>query len=210
MNLVFRTQLEEAARHLSKNDPILAGVIAAAPLPDFTPHTDYYRALTNSIIGQQLSVKAAATIKQRFANLFGDDFPAPEQIIARDIEELRSVGLSRPKARYVQDLAQRIIDGSVRFDTINQLSNDEIIAELTAVKGVGEWTVHMFLLFCMGRMDVLPTGDLGIRNGIKKLYGLSELPTPDEVRGVAAKHHWHPYESAASWYVWHSLDNAPK
>ena len=210
MNSIFQTQLKEATRHLSASDPILARVIASAPLPDITPHTDYYRALVNSIIGQQLSVKAAATIKQRFADLFGSDFPTPEQIIARDIEELRSVGLSRPKARYVQDLAQHIIDGTVRFATIDQLSNDEIIAELTAVKGVGEWTVHMFLLFCMGRLDVLPTGDLGIRSGIKKLYGLSELPSPDEVRQIAAANSWHPYESVASWYVWHSLDNAPK
>ena len=210
MNPVFQTQLKEAARYLSASDPILAKVIANAPLPDITPHTDYYRALVNSIIGQQLSVKAAATIKQRFVDLFGGEFPAPEQILGRDIEELRSVGLSRPKARYVQDLAQHIVDGTVRFDTIDQLSNDEIIAELTAVKGVGEWTVHMFLLFCMGRLDVLPTGDLGIRSGIKKLYGMDELPSPDEVRLVAEENDWYPYESVASWYVWHSLDNAPK
>jgi DNA-3-methyladenine glycosylase II len=207
MNLVFQEQLEEAARHLSVSDPSLAKVIANAPLPTFTPHTDYYQALVNSIIGQQLSVKAAATIKQRFVDLFDGQFPSPEQILARDIEQLRGVGLSRPKAGYIQDLARHILGGSVRFDT---LSNEEIISELTTVKGIGEWTVHMFLLFCMGRLDVLPTGDLGIRSGIKKLYRLEQLPTPDEVRSIAAKNHWHPYESVASWYVWHSLDNAPK
>lgn len=206
----FKTQLEAAASHLAAHDKRLADIIATAPLPTFTPHTDYYRALVNSIIGQQLSVKAAATIKQRFVDLFGGEFPLPEQISKRDIEELRSVGLSRPKASYVQDLARHILDGSVRFDTIDSLSNDEIIAELTAVKGIGEWTVHMFLLFCMGRLDVLPTGDLGIRNGSKKLYGLEELPTPDEMREIAAANNWHPYESVASWYIWHSLDNAPK
>jgi DNA-3-methyladenine glycosylase II len=206
----FQELLKNAAQYLSANDPRLAAVIANAPLPDFVPHTDYYKALVNSIIGQQLSVKAAATIKQRFVDLFGGTFPTPEQIITRDIEELRSVGLSRPKARYVQDLAQHIIDGRVRFDTIDHLTNDEIITELTAVKGIGEWTVHMFLLFCMGRLDVLPTGDLGIRSGIKQLYDLSELPSPDEVRLIAKDHHWHPYESVAGWYVWHSLDNAPK
>lgn len=210
MNPVFEAQLKEAAAHLSASDPVLAQVIASAPLPDFAPHTDYYRALVNSIIGQQLSVKAAATIKQRFVDLFDGSFPTPEQILGRDIEELRSAGLSRPKARYVQDLAQHIVEGTVRFDTIDQLSNDKIIAELTAVKGVGEWTVHMFLLFCMGRLDVLPTGDLGIRSGIKKLYGMDELPSPDQVRLVAKKNSWDPYESVASWYVWHSLDNAPK
>lgn len=206
----FQNQLKMATRHLTNVDPVLAAVIADAPLPDFVPHTDYYRALVNSIIGQQLSVKAAATIKQRFIDLFDGTFPLPEQIIERDIEELRSVGLSRPKAAYIQDLAQHILDGSVQFDTLDQQSNQAIIDELTAVKGIGEWTVHMFLLFCMGRTDVLPTGDLGIRSGIKKLYGLEQLPTPDEVRLIAEKNGWSPYESIASWYVWRSLDNAPK
>ena len=206
----FTLQLENAARHLAAHDTTLAAVITTAPLPTFVPHTDYYRALVNNIIGQQLSVKAAATIKQRFVDLFDGEFPSPEQIIRRDIEELRSVGLSRPKAAYVQDLARHVLDGSVRFDTLATLSNEEIIAELTAVKGIGEWTVHMFLLFCMGRLDVLPTGDLGIRSGIKKLYGFDELPSPEAVREIASSNHWHPYESVASWYVWHSLDNAPK
>jgi len=210
MTEIFQEQLRAAALHLAKADPVLAAVIEKSPLPDFVPHTDYYRALVNSIIGQQLSVKAAATIKQRFVDLFDGTFPLPEQIVAKDIEELRSVGLSRPKANYIQDLARHILGGSVRFDTLDQLSNDEIITELTAVKGIGEWTVHMFLLFCMGRTDVLPTGDLGIRSGMRKLYGLEELPTPDEVREVAKRGGWHPYESIASWYIWRSLDNAPK
>jgi DNA-3-methyladenine glycosylase II len=210
MTEIFQEQLRAAALHLAKADPILATVIESSPLPDFVPHTDYYRALVNSIIGQQLSVKAAATIKQRFVDLFDGTFPLPEQIVAKDIEELRSVGLSRPKANYIQDLARHILGGSVRFDTLDQLSNDEIITELTAVKGIGEWTVHMFLLFCMGRTNVLPTGDLGIKSGMRKLYGLKELPTPEEVREVAKRGGWHPYESIASWYIWRSLDNAPK
>jgi DNA-3-methyladenine glycosylase II len=210
MSNTFQDQLTVATHHLATNDSLLANVIAGASLPTFTPHTDYYRALVNSIIGQQLSVRAAATIKQRFVDLFDGTFPSPEQIIARDAEELRSVGLSQAKANYVQDLARHILDGSVRFDTIDTLTNEQIITELTAVKGIGEWTVHMFLLFCMGRLDVLPTGDLGIRSGMKKLYQLNELPKPDEVREIAVKNNWHPYESVASWYVWHSLDNAPK
>lgn len=210
MSQDFHQQLTAAAHHLSKADPVLSNVISTAPLPTFVPHTDYYKALVNSIIGQQLSVKAAATIKQRFVDLFGGSFPSPEQIIARDVEELRGVGLSRPKAGYVQDLAHHILDGSVQFGTLDQLSNDEIVTELTAVKGIGEWTVHMFLLFCMGRLDILPTGDLGIRSGIKKLYGLDELPDPETMQGIALKNNWHPYESVASWYIWHSLDNAPK
>lgn len=206
----FNQQLEVVARQLAANDRILASVIEAAPLPSFTPHTDYYKALVSSIIGQQLSVKAAATIRQRFVDLFDGEFPAPEQILTRSVEELRSVGFSRSKAGYVQDLARHILDGSVRFDTIDTLSNQAIITELTAVKGIGEWTVHMFLIFCMGRLDVLPTGDLGIRTGIKNLYNLDHLPTPDEVREIAAANKWSPFESAASWYIWHSLDNMPK
>ena len=201
---------QSAIDHLSRHDPVLAQVIANYKQPDFKPHGNYYQALVDSIISQQLSVKAAASIEKRFKDSFGGDFPSPQQILERDIEQLRSLGLSRPKASYIQDLAAKIIDGTVEFSTIDTLSNDEIIAELTKVKGIGEWTAHMFLLFCMGRSDVLPTGDLGIRNGIKLLYGFDQPPTPDDVRNIATKNKWHPYESVASWYIWQSLDNAPK
>ena len=198
-----------AIEHLRTNDAKLAKVIANHHAPQFSPHTDYYYELVTSIIGQQLSVKAAASITKRFVALFGS-FPTPEQILEKDIEELRSVGLSRPKASYIRDLAARIVDGSVRFNHLDRLSNQEIIDELTKVKGIGVWTVHMFLLFCMGRQDILPVGDLGIRNGIKLLYGLDHLPLAAEVETIAKKNHWHPYESIAAWYLWQSLDNAPK
>lgn len=201
--------LQTAADYLAKQDPTLAPIIAAHGLPTFTPHTNYYQELVDSIISQQLSVKAARAIEQRFMELFGGNFPTPEQILARNIDELRSVGLSRPKATYIQDLAQKIQDGIVVFDTLDELSNEEIIDELTKVKGIGVWTAHMFLMFCMGRLDILPIGDLGIRNGVQKLYGLDHVPAPDEVTEVAKQHKWSPYESVASWYVWQSLDNAP-
>jgi DNA-3-methyladenine glycosylase II len=201
---------EEAAAHLSKHDPVLAPIIAAAGPSTMRPHRNYYQALVGSIISQQLSVKAADTIERRFCELFGSsEMPAPEQILTKDTEELRSVGLSRGKAMYVRDLAQHVVDGSVRFDHLDTLSNDEIIAELVTVKGIGIWTVHMFLMFCVGRLDVLPVGDLGIKNGIMKLYGLDHAPTPDEMAALAKKNKWHPYESIASWYIWHSLDNKP-
>ncbi len=174
------------------------------------PHHNYYQALVDSIISQQLSVKAAATIEKRFCALFGsNDFPPPEAILTKDIDELRSVGLSRGKATYVRDLAQHMVDGTLKFDHLDIKTNDEIIKELTAVKGIGEWTAHMFLMFCVGRLDVLPIGDLGIRNGIQKLYKLDHVPTPQEVTEFASKRAWHPYESIACWYIWHSLDNAP-
>lgn len=199
----------EAAEYLGKNDPILGKVIKKSGPCTIRPHTNYYQELVDSIISQQLSVKAAAAIEGRFREMFGGKFPSPEQILTKDVEELRAIGFSYAKGRYVQDLAQHIIDGKVKFDTIDSLSNEEVIAELTAVKGIGEWTAHMFLMFCMGRSDVLPVGDLGIRNGIRALYGLEKAPTPDEVSDIAKKNNWYPYESIASWYVWASLDNKP-
>lgn len=202
-------QLVTAAKHLSKHDSVLAPVIASANLPDFKPHKDYYGALVNSIIGQQLSVKAAASIKQRFRELFGGELPAPKILLQKSVEELRAVGFSRAKASYVRDLAEHVIDGRVRFDKLDQQTNDEIIAELIDVKGIGEWTVHMFLMFCMGRLNVLPTGDLGVRNGIRELYNFQDLPTPDQIREISTKYNWHPYESVACWYVWEYLDNKP-
>jgi len=202
--------MDKTLTHLRDADARLAILIDTYPAPKFEKHTNYYHELVDSVISQQLSVKAARTIEGRFKDLFGGEFPSPEQIIDKDIEELRAVGLSRPKARYIQDLAAKIIDGTVVFDNIDELSNDEIIVELTKVKGIGVWTVHMFLMFCMGRLDVLPTGDLGIRNGVAKLYELNHIPTEREVEIIAEENNWHPHESVASWYIWQSLENTPK
>lgn len=202
--------LKKAAEYLSNADHTLAPVIALAGQPSIVPNKNYYQALVESIISQQLSVKAAATIAKRFVDLFpGEDFPTPGQILEKDIEELRGVGLSRQKATYIQDLAVKVLEGTVRFNHLDALSNDDVIKELTSIKGVGVWTVHMFLMFCMGRMDILPTGDLGIKNGIYSLYHLDEKPTPETMEMIAKEHNWHPYESVASWYIWHSLDNKP-
>ena len=201
--------LEQGAEHLASVDPVLAGVITRAPLPSFLPHKNYYQALVESIISQQLSVKAAETILNRFKGLFTAEFPTPEDILTQGIETYRSVGLSRQKAGYIRDLAEKVIDGTVKFDHLDSLSNQEVIDELIQVKGVGVWTVHMFLMFCMGRFDVLPTGDLGIRNGIQKLYSLKERPEDAAIQKIAKKNKWHPYETIASWYIWHSLDNKP-
>ncbi len=204
------TTLRLAAKHLSSQDPVLASIITTAGIATITPHKNYYQELVESIISQQLSVKAAATILKRFVGLFGStSFPTPNQILEKDIEALRMVGLSRQKAGYIQDLARKVQDGTVRFNHLDDLSNEAVIAELTQIKGVGLWTVHMFLMFCMGRLNVLPVGDLGIKNGIQKLYGLTILPTADAIEQVALKNNWHPYESVASWYVWQSIDTKP-
>ena len=200
-----------AKHHLSQVDAVLAPVITAHPLEPIQPHTNYYHELASSIIGQQLSVKAAATIEKRFVALFpGRTFPEPEDILEVSIDTLRSVGLSRPKAGYIQDMARRVIAGELQFCHLDRVSNEAVIRELTAVKGVGEWTAHMFLIFCMNRLDVLPIGDLGVRNGIAKLYKLPNVPTPTEVTLLARRKHWHPYESVAARYIWRSLDNEPK
>lgn len=201
--------MDKALAHLSKADSVLGDLIKHYPPPTFQAHANYYHELVDSIISQQLSVKAARTIESRFKDLFDGSFPSPEQILEKDIEELRAVGLSRPKAGYIQDLARKIIDGTVKFDNLDLLTNDEIVEELTKVKGIGVWTVHMFLMFCMARFDVLPVGDLGIRNGIWKLYGFDHLPSSHEIEQLAANNTWHPYESIASWYIWQSLDNTP-
>ncbi len=209
-NVLTSSIARKAAQHLSAADAVLAPVIKQSGLCTITPHQNYYWELIDSIISQQLSVKAAATIEKRFQDLFDTEFPAPEAILAKSVEELRTVGLSNAKANYIRDLAQHVLNGSIKFDQLDSQSNQEIITMLTAVKGIGEWTAHMFLMFCMGRLDVLPTGDLGIRNGIRALYGLTDAPTPSQVTELAQTNHWHPYESIAAWYIWRSLDNTPK
>jgi len=197
--------LAQAAAHLNGHDPVLAGVIARVGPCRLRPHAEYYRELVDSIISQQLSIKAAATIFGRFKALFGDTFPTPTQLLAKTPEELRAAGLSGAKAAYVHDLAQHIVSGTLNINALPDLENTEIIRELTAVKGIGEWTAHMFLIFSLGRLDVLPTGDLGIRSGIQKLYKLTALPDPTAIRTMAEQYNWHPYESVASWYIWQSL-----
>lgn len=204
------TTIAQATKHLAHVDPVLAPIIEQAGLCTIRPHTNYYQALVESIIGQQLSVKAAASIRTKFMSLYVGDFPTPTQILATDIDDLRGVGFSRAKALYVHDLAQHVVDGKLDFDNFETLSNQAIVNELVNVKGIGEWTAHMFLMFCMGRSDVLPYGDLGVRSGIKLAYNLAILPDKTTVEAIATQYHWHPYESVASWYMWQSLDNAPK
>jgi DNA-3-methyladenine glycosylase II len=198
-----------AYEHLAK-DRVIGPLVNSYGLCTIRPHKNYYRELVESIIGQQLSVKAAAAINRKFLELFGGSFPLPDAILSKTVLELRSVGLSNAKAAYVQDVARHVINGKLEFKKFDTLSNEEVIQELTAVKGIGEWTAHMFLMFCMGRLDILPVGDLGIKTGIMRLYGLKTLPDPSVIREIAVKNSWHPYESVASWYIWQSLDNAPK
>jgi DNA-3-methyladenine glycosylase II len=210
MNLtIWHGELEAGVAHLAKSDRALHPYTLLFPLPTFQPHTNHYQELVESIISQQLSVKAAATITGRFVDLFGGTFPRPEDILAKDIDELRGAGLSGRKASYIRDLAEHVRSETLRFDRLDTQTNQEIIDMLTAVKGIGEWTAHMFLIFSMGRLDVLAHGDLGVRNAAKALYQLDSIPDKQTLENLAEQHGWRGYESIACWYLWKSLDNEP-
>ncbi|HET7827486.1 MAG TPA: DNA-3-methyladenine glycosylase [Candidatus Saccharimonadales bacterium] len=208
--MTFEQKLRSAERHLVRHDPKLAPIIASSGPCRIKPHSDHYGELVSSIVGQQLSSVAAGTIWRRVLDLFGGSMPTPEELIKIDDQNLRDVGLSWNKVKYVKDLAQHILDGRLDLDHIAAMPNEQVILQLTAVKGLGEWSAHMFMMFGLGRLDILPVGDLGIRNAVMKLYGLKEMPSPERIVTISNKNHWHPYESVASWYLWQSLDNNPQ
>ncbi len=162
-----------------------------------------FETLVKSIVYQQLSGRVASVIFGRLAAAAGGKV-TPESILKLRPSRMRSVGLSKQKTAYIRDLAHHTRGGTVTFEELLALSDAEVIERLTQVKGIGVWTVHMFLIFALRRTDVLPTGDLGIRNAIQKAYNLPELPTPAEVEGLARS--WRPYCTVASWYLWRSLE----
>ena len=165
---------------------------------------DAYGALVRSIVGQQLSTKAARTIYGRLADHFGGRAPTPEELLAADGETLRAVGLSRQKTSYLRDLASRVLDGTLELERLDGLPDDEIAARLVSVKGLGRWTADMFLMFHLGRPDVLPVGDLGIRRAVEKAYGLDQIPSAEQLRSLAEP--WRPHRTLACLYLWKSLD----
>ena len=199
-----------AEKHLSAHDKKLAPVISASGPCRIQPHTDHYGELVGSIVGQQLSSAAAGTIWRRVLDLFDGKMPTPKELVKIEDQKLRDVGLSWAKVRYVKDLAQHIIDGRLDLEHIATMPNEQVIEQLTAVKGIGEWSAHMFMMFGLGRLDILPVGDLGVRKAVMYLYGLKEMPDPARMVTIANKNSWHPYESVASWYLWQSLDNNPQ
>lgn len=206
----FEQKLRDAEKYIAKNDKKLAPVIKSSGPCRINPHSDHYGELVGSIVGQQLSSKAAATIWRRILDLFGGKMPTPEQLLKIDGQKLRDAGVSWPKVGYMKDLAQHIIDGRLDLGHVSTMPNEQLIEQLTAVKGIGEWSAHMFMMFGLGRLDILPVGDLGIRKAIMQLYGLKEMPSAEQIITVSNKNHWHPYESVASWYLWQSLDNNPQ
>jgi DNA-3-methyladenine glycosylase II len=197
--------MKKAIHHLKKADPVLASIIERVG-----PYTMQYRepvfqTLVRSIVYQQLSGKAASTIFNRLLAAVKADPLTPEAILKLRPQRMRTLGLSQQKVKYIRELARMTRGGEIQFERLGELEDAEIVAHLTQVKGVGVWTVHMFLMFALRRPDVLPIGDLGVRMAMKKAYGLAELPTPAEMEKIAAS--WKPWSSVASWYMWRSLEN---
>jgi DNA-3-methyladenine glycosylase II len=205
----------EAVEHLRRADPVMAGIIervGPCMLGSRTdrggPAHDHYGALLRAIVGQQLSVSAARSIYGRLTERYGGRTPSPAQILADDPDELRpAAGLSRAKVVFLRDLAERLESGALRLDDIEGVADDEVARRLLEVKGVGQWTVDMYLLFHLGRPDILPVGDLGIRRAAMLEYRLRKLPQPDRLVKLARP--WRPWRSVASWYLWASLRVVP-
>ena len=198
-----------AIAHLKKVDPILGRIIArVGPYrPTLLRDGTHFGALTRAIVFQQLSNKAAATIYGRFKGLYGDRAPTPEELLATSDEALRAVGMSTQKTRYLKDLAAHAAHPESAFERLHELEDAAVMEALIQVKGIGRWTAHMFLMFRLARLDVLPELDLGVQKAVQRVYGLRKLPTAEQVlkRGAI----WSPYASVATWYLWRSLELSP-
>jgi DNA-3-methyladenine glycosylase II len=195
--------MRAATLHLRKSDPVMAAIIERVGPCKLVPREPTFETLARSITFQQLSGKAAGTIFGRLREAVGRRFTA-SAFLRLSEEELRACGLSRQKIASLTDLAERVARREIQFHRLTDLEDEEIIERLSKVRGVGVWTAQMFLIFALQRPNVMPLADLGIRNAVRKAYGLSELPTPAELLALAEK--WHPYCSIASWYLWRSLE----
>jgi len=196
----------EAVTHLRATDRVLARVIDAIGPFTLEPREGTFRMLSRAIFFQQLAGPAARAIMNRvLATLEADEegWYEPQRLLAATHEQLRAAGLSRQKTVYVRDLAEKFASGELSEDGFQDLDDEEVIQRVSAVKGIGRWTGEMFLIFSLGRPDVLPVDDLGVRRGMQITYGLPELPKPDEMRRTAEP--WRPYRSAGTWYMWRSL-----
>jgi DNA-3-methyladenine glycosylase II len=208
-----RPSSKTALLHLSSTDPVLAGIIdETGPLGDARDgrpdREDHYGALVRAIVGQQLSVRAARSIYGRLTERYGERPPTPTEILSEEPEELRAAaGLSRAKVGYLRSLAEHVISGELELERLSELDDDSVVAELVAVKGLGTWTAHMFLMFHLERPDVLPVGDLGIRRAIERAYALDALPDIEAMERIADP--WRPHRTLACRYLWRSLQNEP-
>jgi DNA-3-methyladenine glycosylase II len=200
-------ETRRAVRHLKRADPVLAQVIETVGPCRLALRTEgtHFEALARSICFQQLAGKAAATIHGRFAALFPGSRPTPEHMLKLSETQLRGAGLSGQKLGYLRDLANKVHSGELPLGAIESMSDDEVVQHLTQVKGIGRWTAQMFLMFRLGRPNVLPELDLGIQNAVKRAYRMRKRPTPKHLKRVGAK--WSPHATVACWYLWRSLDN---
>jgi len=200
--------VDEGARELARRDPVLAAMLELCGLPEIgrrRPRVAHFAALARAICYQQLAGRAASAIHGRFVELVGGRLTA-EAVMAVPEDELRGAGLSAAKAASIRDLAKRTLDGTLRLDRISRLDDDEVVARLTQVRGIGEWTAQMFLMFQLGRLDVWPAGDYGVRNGWASLFGLDEVPAARELAALGEP--YRPYRSLVAWYCWRAVDTA--
>jgi DNA-3-methyladenine glycosylase II len=195
--------IDAAEAHLRAADPVVGSLIDAHGRYEMPDRPDPYHALLRAILFQQLAGAAANAIQKRFHALYGDRPPTPQELLGTSEDDLRAAGLSRQKLGYMRDLALHVSEGTLDLAHINKMDDAEVTRQITAVKGLGEWSAHMFLMFHLGRPDVLPTGDLGVRNGMKIAYGLEESPTPKQALEIGAK--WATYRSVGSWYMWRAV-----
>ncbi len=195
--------MKEAIEHLRRSDPILSEIIGRVGDYGMKFRDPDFETLVKSIVYQQLSGRVASVIFARLAAAVKGQV-TPENILKLRPSRMRTLGLSTQKTAYIRDLARHTRDGRLLFEELPQLADADAIGRLTQVKGIGEWTAHMFLMFALRRPDILPVGDLGIRNAIRRAYGTAELPTPEEMERIAQP--WRPYCTIASWYLWRSLE----
>ncbi len=199
-------------RALMKADKVMRGLMEeGGPIDPATDRRgsrpDPYEALARAIVGQQLSTKAAASIWNKLLEQFDGKPPKPEQLLKKRADQLRKAGLSRAKVEFLKDLARRVKDGRLDLTRLRDLPDEDVVAELIEVKGIGRWTAEMFLIFHLARPDVVSTGDLGIRRAVQIAYGMDELPGPEELERIAEE--WRPHRTLACLYLWRSLANAP-
>jgi DNA-3-methyladenine glycosylase II len=203
--------LNGADRHLGKDAVLRRLIDAQGPIDSATDRRgsrpDPYEALARAIVGQQLSTKAAGSIWEKLLAGFGGHTPSPAEVLAADTDQLRAAGLSRSKVDFLRDLAERVGDGRLDLAALRDLPDEDVTAALVEVHGIGRWTAEMFLIFHLGRPDVLSTGDLGIRRATQLAYGLDDLPAPAELERLAEP--WRPHRTLACLYLWRSLQNAP-
>jgi len=196
--------IRDARNHLRKSDPVMQGIIKQVGPFTAKTRSDRFASLAGAIVAQQISGKAAMSIWKKLEVLLEPEKISANAIYSRSLDQLRTAGVSRQKGTYLIDLSSRVLSGDVQLNQLGRKSDDEVITELTRVKGIGRWTAQMFLMFTLARLDVLPVDDLGVKNAIARAYGLRKPPDSKRIEKIAQP--WRPYASVASWYLWRSLE----